>query len=876
MKISEEIHILDDIKKEPNYEEDENPGEYRICDSQPENYHYSQEDETHPFNGVHQMIISQYQNPSNMLPCQPLNPEFPITTEEGEISSREFSKSDIQFIQNVYNPNSEVQNNFANNLSILNVQSLISHEFPRLQETPSKFPSKAPKPMPAEFDKACGTTVKDMLKYIREGGKSGAIKGNQNLQRSTDKKRDQNVNEPPEVPSKSLRKNPSPNHTENGELNFPIFPNQFENNVPQINGFGGTQHPFAVNESPLLTWSQLLATNLMPICIAPNNKPPPITNGTWLPLPTQNTTERDLKSQITPPQSPKNLGFLLPFNSHQHHHHHQGGNCETFSQRSSATTTTTTIGHTSNSPTTLSQPSREVINSINLTNIGHSTDLEKSADKIMTKPQTIHHTSSPPKPPKAQMDQNNGTATDAATDFAETGGDLREQQKLLATSVWHTKCIKQSGMSEVENLRKSLTQSENNSNNNNHTKADIRATNISMEAKYPPPPSVAKQKKVNTNKAQMKVKEILKKKQHPLHMMGTPTPPQLHPSTPFTSSSSCTSSSSFYGEQSLFVHNILERDRLIREHQLRQHLLDSSSNSNNNSIIPTTTNTETILTPTMNGCSRGGGSMDNYNNSRVSYLLLQQQQQQQHLHQHHHNPHHYHYNHQQKQQQPLRAQQAPNFYIRQRGNIGNSTNVHDDVLQGLDRTEGEDAEENILQENKETKENDEEEENENGIVNNTKYHDDDMVVGQQNSAPVKKMEASGDSITVVNPTNWYGDDDDVDCVDDISCQQRRANGKETQKEFCKPTKEEKEDEKETLDEQNSVLNLHNDEQQGHFSMSSTKSINSSSPVGEEASEVAGITSPNNEVIDGNNSISQTSNVADRQNDTSLAVLTVRK
>ncbi|XP_058981523.1 uncharacterized protein LOC101890479 [Musca domestica] len=947
MKISEEMKLCNGIKEEPNYEEDENPGEYNFCDNQNEGYQLNARTAQENFFQKNQndiITISDYQNYENHAAYQPLKTEFPVSETNPQAFGEYPLTSYYQNIPSVHrsnaNLNSNAENNFDMNLNPLDSQSLMCQTMSRDKEPVLKFPSKTPKSVVPEIDRAYGNTVKDMLKYLREGGKQAVIKGNEAFPRPAERKLDERSREKIDKspnPSKENTRRKGNCQPENGVLTFPSFPNSSGNFGSQLNGFNSTPHNFRNNEGPLLTWSQLLATNLMPICIAPI-KPASMTNDTWFPLESamQNTTERDLKSQITPPQSPHNLlpaAFLLPFSTSQ-------GGCDPFAQRPTAATfvvpdllTTSTNVHSSSiAPTTttpyhniLSLPS-EVINNINLANIGHSTFFGKSVDKLANT--TSLASASTPNPPRDKVAyQNNETDTDAAAtaddDMAMGQREVVEDKKLLAPSVWHTKCIKQSGMSDLENLRKSLTQNENNKADSGAafdvTVAAAKATTISMETQSSQP--ATKQKKINNKAQTMKVKETAHKHhrhghgqhyQHP-HVAGMPTPKQqqgqVHTPASFTASPS-----SYYGEQSLFVHHILERDRLIREHQLRQHLLESSSSSPQN----------TGTTPATKHASGSGNTTtldNNYNNSRVSFGPLQQQQQHQHL-SHHpslpHNPHHYHYNHDGKQQQPLQPPPASNFYIRQRGNLVNPANVQDALPSCPDLEWENGAEENTKQQADEA---DDEEENEK--VNNTNVQDnneDDDNDEDHHHSPSTNEESEarrGDSsmaaMAIVNPTNWYGD---VDCVDDISCQ--LTNGKENQKEFRRQKEvatpkevliqkdfpipedfhsqksKEKEfegkvgagddgGEKLQLAEKpqanNSVLNLcHDDDKHEgqHFSLSSRKSINpSSSTTDLETSRMAEIVT-NNEVIS-NNHISQTSNVPDMNDDTSsMALVSVRK
>ncbi|XP_073826559.1 uncharacterized protein [Musca autumnalis] len=920
MKISDEMNNqFNDIKKEPCYPEDESPGEYNMSDNNDVEFTTYSAQYSQSLNDT--MANFEYQNVQREQFHHPFKTEFPMqtTVEDEENPPQEldaFSMAKcVPTILNLYESNVlqcavNVENNFNNN-NFETPQPFVTTEvFSRTKDAASKIPLKSQKSLITEIDKSCGTTVKDMLKYLREGGKQGFVKGTQSSQKPASSDKPAATNHPHLT-------------QDNNSLNLTNFLNSNANACSPVTSLRPPQLHFNIQENPLLTWSQLLATNLMPICIAPT-KPVAVTNGgTWLPLESailqQTANERDLKSQITPPQSPQHnmlpaAAFLMPFNSQQ------GDACGNFPQPSATaagtaakifaipdllttTTTATTNGHLSSSPTFVSNTTtpflkrNEVINSINLANIEHSTHFRKSVEKTS----------------KALTHQNNETDTDAA--FAAVAAPvIVEDKKLFSESVWHTKCIKQSATSvdvvvAVPNIRKSLTQNE-----NNKAAADnAKATNtISMEATKCIP-AAKQQKKVNNKAQQMKVKETHKQRPHqqqyyqPAHLAGAPSTPKqqyLHPQVQAPSHFATSLSSSYYHEQSLFVQNILERDRLIREHQLRQHLLESNSTN-------TSTNTETIL-HTIKEDSGGGNQttiiMDNYNNSRVSFGQLpnsrQQQQPHQHHrhHQHHHNPQHYLCN---NHQQEL-PQEVPNFYVRQRGNLANLQNGQEDILQCLDTME---EEENEAKQNKKQAEKNENGEKQNQDVNKDNAHhnnnnNDEMEEDEETPNNNNEESAAiGDAATtaIVNSTNWYGRH--VDCVDDISCQQPTRNGKDepkaTQRQIEENNEEEKTveaaasqqvDDKDKLSlddepqENNSVLNLFNDDQQGHFSKTtSRKSINSSTLTSAAELNMVTAIEANNEVITShssnanNNNISQqTSNVLDSGDDTSLVLLSVRK
>ncbi|TMW53217.1 hypothetical protein DOY81_001693 [Sarcophaga bullata] len=369
----------------------------------------------------------------------------------------------------------------------------------------------------------------------------------------------------------------------------------------------------------ILSWSQLLAGHLMPIYIPSSLEHETIRVAThletYLKDANEKLTERELKSQITPPQSPLNVlpAFLLP-----HVPPIQGQ----LYNKCSTTTTTKTLTSTTESQMSHKQ-SIKVINNV---------------DTLNDQPLLPHEAA------VTAVDTITATFTDVERDFTEAAEitTTEQREKLMSNMEWHTKCI-QSGMSSDQT--ESLTQKQ------QHKQKEKQMPDEFYKPPLPSSPmstrqaftttaaaatTTAREEQKDNNEIKPKQTTIQHPRKHHYHYNHTPhhhhhhqhhqhhythgfhyeneeekqeelqqhkgehlmkplcctvmTSPIQNPnsataftaSAPSSTSSSSSLSCSSFGEQLLFVRNFHERDRLIREHQLRKHILGSNNNNNNN------------------------------------------------------------------------------------------------------------------------------------------------------------------------------------------------------------------------------------------------------------------------------------------------------
>uniref|UniRef100_A0A1I8NLA2 POU domain protein n=1 Tax=Stomoxys calcitrans TaxID=35570 RepID=A0A1I8NLA2_STOCA len=746
-----------------------------------------------------------------------------------------------------------------------------------------------------------------MLKYIRET-KAGLGEKEEELETQRSNKNSEIDAKPKEIgmeenakqfdtPSNALTKF-SNSHVEHSSSKFlmPFATEGLANHPTTMNLPHLPIKPFYNHcEGPSLTWSQLLATNLAPICIPSPHGPVEDMASLKPQAAVSHTTERDLKSQITPPQSPLNIfpTFLMP-PTH--------GGCEqlrmpqtnsllampTFMMPDLLTTPPTAVAtnipplySSSTSPLTPSMATQKstssssscpvLINDINLPNSGHSMVFQQTANKAATmelESTSRQHIAPAPSPQdgqsittKRQKPENVVASVDEDALGAEGGpaNEMMADEKLLTDIGWQAKCIKQSGMSGGVANRKSLTH---NADNKAADKERMAAT---------------RQRKKSKNKNHNKQLPPTQMQQHPLkqhqhHYLREQPPipdrtsayqlaPQLQILVPHGPAFACNSpfanspSPSSYGEQLLFVRNIHERDRLIRELQLRQHLLSNSSSSGSSSHSQESSNSSPTISDTIQRTINVGVATANvplldgchktdYNNSGVSSYSP---------------PHSL-----QQQQQPASQKGSPanaKDYCPQT-HAENVTNIPDNNDEGKEST-----------------------------LTNTDHiqngKPDTLAGGQANTVAVSAAEHGDNEATapsttttmaIVNPTNWYGD---VDCVDDISCH-TKMNGKEN----CNTPAEASDiqahhfhsTQHKRMQQQNHLPSNMDDGHQRHFSMTSRKSMNSSLvtdsslPSSPPTSNLAALPVAINEVIA--NNVSQTHNVQD--NDDSMAMVSVRK
>ncbi|XP_075153290.1 uncharacterized protein LOC142226922 [Haematobia irritans] len=733
-------------------------------------------------------------------------------------------------------------------------------------------------------------------------------------------------------------------------------------------------------KNTVLTWSQLLATNLTPVFI-PSPRGPPTNGASSLPKHQSsvgNSTEGDLKSQITPPQSPLNLlpPFLLPPT--------QVGTAVPLTQSTgllampptfmipdlltTPTPTSTNIPSTSSSCSSSSSSSSsslsstpitpsmatqhktsEVINDINLTNTSHSLLFHKTVDKATTVRASIEMKTTPPPTLDHGMNETQVRTTksqEPADVEASVDGDamgegglafgevMMADEKLLTDIGWHTKCIKQSGMSDngrVVVSSKSLTHKA----DNKKTAADnMGVTEKDMESKERM--IVTKQKKKFRNKKPKKKIISRQVQQHhphhgqlqqnfektPTYQHAQQTQPHYHQSTIYTQQHQKPIQQQQHHPQQSHSHQH-HHHQPQQHHPLQQHVPQHPL-SQLQSFTPQTLSHGPALCGSpfvsplygeqlmfvrniherdhrirehqirqhlLNGSSSSSSSNISQEDSNSSstinatiketiidgvghnVLPLSEGCHKRDYKNSHISLYSEQYLHDTHLQQHPNDQ---NFYVRQKEVTANTIK---------DKNEDE---ENIPSHNNEVKQNifiaeDEQDGNDTLTIGGdiVAAADDDEVKGNKNG---KVLNNDGTPNTaIVNPSNWYGV---VDCVDDIPCHTTKVNGKE----ICEPqTAETSQHHLRRPKPENSVVNLlsndddddnddeYND-QQRHYSMTSRKSMNISFVSDEKsspssASKLAATPVTNNEVI--TNQVSQTHNNV-QDNGDPVTTVSVRK
>ncbi|XP_046812587.1 probable serine/threonine-protein kinase DDB_G0282963 isoform X1 [Lucilia cuprina] len=382
------------------------------------------------------------------------------------------------------------------------------------------------------------------------------------------------------------------------------------------------------DDNSTLTWSQLLSSQIMPICL------PRLTNenssnvatylGPHLKEYNEKLTERDLKSQITPPQSPLNIlpAFLLPTPIVLPQQSRQ--------TRTPTPTTNTTavksyvmaeqpVNHTAiathSSPMSCTETSEikanlEAINNINSLD-GQPLLLHKTVDTYTETAATAINKHNDNFNVAIKQELEDKEAAEIENVYTTAKQQQHEREVLLSDMESNTKCM-QSGMSAVT---KSLTQKQ--------QKPDDIQKNEEVETHTPETYTTTATKQKNNN-THANIKQIQTSTTSPqqrkqqqqehhhrhhqslcyeTHLQTNLVMPQAlceppRTPTPLQQQQQLNTSTSF-GEQLLFVRNFHERDRLIREHQLRQHIL---GNKNYTRSLSSNCPLETTKEAAISGC----------------------------------------------------------------------------------------------------------------------------------------------------------------------------------------------------------------------------------------------------------------------------------